>query len=111
MLAAFNNLVRLLISFNHVVVFIWLAYWCNRFYRSHRRGENGITLGLALLFLSLALDRLWSVSAAIYTAFDVSELFTMVSLVIRFTATGLTILALVFITWKFSTDGNQNSNQ
>lgn len=110
MLAVFNNFVRFLISFNHLIVFIWMAYWGGRFYRSRRRGENGITLGLAMLFFSLALDRLWSVVAAIYTAFNVSEVFTASSLIIRFIVMSLTILAMAFITWKFSIDGNKDGN-
>ena len=110
MLPAFNNLTRLLISFGNFAVFLWLAYWANRFYASHRKGENGITFGLSLLFVSLSLDRLWSVAAAIYTMFSVGQIFSAVSLTIRLAIVILTIFGMVFITWKFSNDKSDNQN-
>lgn len=62
---------------------------------------------MAVFLMAFALDHLWSVVAAVYTAFEVSRLFTFVSLSLRFVSVYFVIIAMIFITWKFE-DGKEH---
>lgn len=64
---------------------------------------------MAVFLMAFALDHLWSVVAAIYTAFDVPELFTFISLSTRFLTIYFVIAGMVFITWQF--ESNKDDKQ
>lgn len=104
MIDMLNGALRIVISLENLIVFGWMAYWAVKFFRSYRRGENGITLAMSVLFFALAIDRVWSVTAAIYTIFNVTALFSFMSLFSRLIIICFIIAGMVFITWRFQND-------
>lgn len=110
MIAMVDGALHIVIAMCNIVIFSWMVYWAVRFWRSCRRGENGITFAMSILFFALALDRLWSVSAAIYTMFSVPPLFLLLSLSVRLVTVCFIVAGMVFITWRFANE-QQNDNK
>jgi len=105
MIDVINTTYRIIISLGVFILFAWLAYWSVRFFRGRFiRKENGITLAIAVLCLSFSLGHLWSVAAAIYPIFDITPIFTFISLTARFITVYFAIAAMVFVTWEFGND-------
>lgn len=101
---------RIFGALKNFVILLWFGYWGYRFARDWRAGHNSLTLALALFFVAVADERLWSMTMGIYTASPyMTEVRTVLMLVWRELSLWLTLASLIFLQWKFTSNDENNS--
>ena len=107
-----NHVLQLLITGKDILIFLWLAYWSQRFWRSYRRGENGVAKAMALFFTAMSVDRLWLVMCSLYKIFFLEmEVITLAFLGWREMSAWFVIASMVLIMWRFSRDTDTEHNK
>ena len=102
-----NHVLQLLIIGKDVLILLWLVYWSQRFWRSYRRGENGVTLAMALFFIAMSIERLWLVTNSLYQVFfQEMEKITLIFLGWREMSAWFMIVSMGLIMWRFSRGDN-----
>lgn len=100
----FNDVARLFAAGLNLVIFGWMLYWAWRFFVNWRSGKNGITLTLAIFFLSFAIDRVYLMAYSILQVCFSMVLVIAILLTVRLGLLALIIVSLIMLTWEFSSD-------
>ena len=109
-LEIYNDFARLLIATLNLVALGGLSFWTWRFILGRLRGENGITVALALFFSAAAIDRFILILTALYRIYPEYLIASAILETARLIVVGLFVLSLGFVTWRFASD-KDNSGQ